>query len=96
MSPAPITIRRSTPEDTAAIARIAALDSRRTPRSDALLAFSDSELRAVLPLDGSGAIADPFEHTAAIVDLLEIRAAHITGAPATRRPRLRALRLRAA
>jgi hypothetical protein len=66
----PITIRRSTTGDAAAVARIAALDSGRAPEGDALLAFEGGELRAVLPLDGGRALADPFHRTAALVELL--------------------------
>ena len=95
MQPA-ITIRRSTPQDTTTIERLAALVSRRAPSGDALLAFSGDELRAAMPIDDPGdPIADPFEHTAAIIDLLKIRAAHLQGQSAPRR-RLNAFRLRAA
>ena len=66
----PITIRRSTTGDAAAVARIAALDSGRAPEGDALLAFVGGELRAVLPLDGGRALADPFHRTAELVELL--------------------------
>jgi hypothetical protein len=70
----PIIIRRSTDEDRQAIAELAALDSRRAPQGEALLAFIGTELRAALPLDGGEAIADPFQHTAELVDLLRVRA----------------------
>lgn len=66
----PITIRRSTTGDAAAVARIAALDSGRAPEGDVLLAFVGGELRAVLPLDGGRALADPFHRTAELVELL--------------------------
>jgi hypothetical protein len=66
----PITIRRSTAGDAAAVARIAALDSARAPEGDALLAFVGGELRAVLPLDDGRALADPFHRTAELVELL--------------------------
>jgi hypothetical protein len=69
-----ITIRRATPADADAIRRIAALDSGRAPEGDALLAESAGELRAVLPLAGGRALADPFEPTAEIVELLRIAA----------------------
>jgi hypothetical protein len=65
-----ITIRRSTTSDAAAVARIAALDSGRAPEGDAMLAFVGGELRAVLPLDGGRALADPFHRTAELVELL--------------------------
>jgi hypothetical protein len=66
----PITIRRSTTADAAAVARIAALDSGHVPEGDALLAFVGGELRAVLPLDGGRPLADPFHRTAELVELL--------------------------
>ena len=66
----PITIRRSTTGDAAAVARIAGLDSGRAPEGDALLAFVGGELRAVLPLDGGRPLADPFHRTAELVQLL--------------------------
>jgi hypothetical protein len=65
-----ITIRRSTTGDAAAVARIAALDSGHAPEGDAMLAFVGGELRAVLPLDGGRALADPFHRTAELVELL--------------------------
>jgi hypothetical protein len=65
-----ITIRRSTTGDASAVARIAALDSRRAPEGDAMLAFVGGELRAVLPLDGGRPLADPFHRTAELVELL--------------------------
>ena len=89
-----ITIRRSTPQDFPAIERLAGLDSRRTPRGDAILAYAGTELRAALPIDDPGApIADPFHPTAEIVDLLQIRAKH---SERTAPRRLMSLRLRAA
>jgi hypothetical protein len=66
----PITIRRSTTGDAPAVARIAALDSGHAPEGDAMLAFVGGELRAVLPLDGGRALADPFHRTAELVELL--------------------------
>jgi hypothetical protein len=66
----PITIRRSTTGDRAAVARVAALDSGRAPEGDAMLAFVGGELRAVLPLDGGRPLADPFHRTAELVELL--------------------------
>jgi hypothetical protein len=66
----PITIRRSTTGDAAAVAWIAALDSGHAPEGDAMLAFVGGELRAVLPLEGGRALADPFHRTAELVELL--------------------------
>jgi hypothetical protein len=70
-----ITIRRSRQEDGSALLRLAALDDRPFLRSDALLAFVDGELKAAVELPGGEAIADPFERTAELVELLRLRAA---------------------
>jgi hypothetical protein len=74
MNTATITIRKSTSGDTEAIERVAALDSGRAPRGGALVAVVEGELRAVLPLDGSRPLADPFHRTAELVDLLRVAA----------------------
>jgi hypothetical protein len=92
----PIIIRRSTDQDRLAIVELAALDSRRAPQGEALLAFIGTELRAALPLDGGEAIADPFHHTAELVDLLRVRATQALQRRDRRGGRLAALRLRAA
>jgi hypothetical protein len=70
-----ITIRRSNGQDQEAIDRLAGLDSKRAPEGRALLAFESGELVAAMPLDGGSPIADPFQRTAEIVDLLMLRAA---------------------
>jgi hypothetical protein len=92
----PIIIRRSTDEDRLAIVELAALDSRRAPQGEALLAFIGTELRAALPLDGEEAIADPFHHTAELVDLLRVRAPQPLQRRARRARRLAGLRPRTA
>jgi hypothetical protein len=93
----PITIRASSDDDRAAILTLAALDSRAAPVGKSLLAFAGTELRAALPLNGGAPLADPFHPTAAIIDLLRVRAKQMKPA---RRDRLtlgrRALRLLAA
>ena len=80
----PITIRRSTTGDEAAVARIAALDSGSAPEGDAMLAFVGGELRAVMPLDGGRPLADPFHSTAELVELLRYSVERDRG-PRTRR-----------
>ena len=69
-----ITIRRRTDADTQAIERVAALDSGRAPEGDALVALVGDEVRAVLPLNGGRPLADPFERTAELVELLQVSA----------------------
>jgi hypothetical protein len=69
-----ITIRQATEEDRPAVWRLAALDDRRAPRGEALLAFVDGELRAAVGLDGRRAVADPFHRTDRLVRLLHVAA----------------------
>jgi hypothetical protein len=68
-----VTVRRARPADESGLARLAALDSAKPPRGPALVAEADSRLLAALPLGAGRAIADPFEPTAEIVALLELR-----------------------
>ena len=74
-----ITIRMSEASDRAALGRLAALDSRDKLRGEALLGFERGALVAALPLDGGEPIADPFEFTAGVVDLLKLRAYQAQG-----------------
>jgi hypothetical protein len=69
-----ITIRRSTELDRAELNRLAALDDQQPPAGDALLAYVGGELRAAVPLEGRGALADPFHLTNDVVELLHLRA----------------------
>jgi hypothetical protein len=71
----PLTIRRAGRGDRAAVARLAALDSARVPSGPLLLAEVNGELRAALSLSDRQAVADPFQPTAAILDLLTAVAA---------------------
>jgi hypothetical protein len=68
-----ITVRRSTSGDEGALARLAALDSASPPRGPALIAEADTRILAALPLGSGRPIADPFEPTAALLQLLELR-----------------------
>jgi hypothetical protein len=78
-------IRRSTPEDAAALARLAALDSQRPIEGDALVAEVHGVLWAAVSLNGNEAVADPFRHTADLVAMLEMRATQLTMPDAPRR-----------
>jgi hypothetical protein len=69
-STASLTLRHATSADEAALGRLAALDSSRVPSGELLVAELDGELVAALSVDTGAAIADPFRHTAAIVDSL--------------------------
>jgi hypothetical protein len=67
-STASLTIRHAIAADEAALTRLAALDSSRVPNGELLVAELDGSLVAALSVDTGAAIADPFEHTAAIVN----------------------------
>ena len=67
-STASLTIRNATATDEADLIRLAALDSSRVPSGELLVAQVDDALVAALSVDTGAVIADPFEHTAAIVD----------------------------
>jgi len=69
-----VVIRRAFPEDAPALARLAALDSRRPLTGDILLAERDGAILAALSLDDGRVAADPFEPTADLVALLRVRA----------------------
>ena len=66
-STASLTIRHATAADEADITRLAILDSSRVPSGELLVAELDGSLVAALSVDTDAAIADPFEHTAAIL-----------------------------
>jgi hypothetical protein len=73
-SSAHLTIRHATIGDTADLARLAALDSSRIPSGELLVAELDGALVAAVSIDTGAVIADPFEHTAAIVESLRAQA----------------------
>ena len=73
-STASLTIRHANSADEAALRRLAALDSSRVPSGELLVGELDGALVAALSVDTGAAIADPFEHTAAILESLRVRA----------------------
>jgi hypothetical protein len=75
-----VTVRRSHAGDESALARLAVLDSASPPRGPALIAEADSRMLAALPVGSGRAIADPFEPTAELVALLELRRRQIEAA----------------
>lgn len=80
-----IIIRASNEHDAPAIARLAGLDSAPMPAGRSLVAEVDGAMRAILPLDGSRAVADPFAPTAHLLELLRAHAAALDAArPAAR------------
>jgi hypothetical protein len=74
------TVRRSHAGDQVELERLAILDSARAPRGPALIAEVDSRIFAALPLGSGRPIADPFEPTAELIALLELRRAQIDSA----------------
>jgi hypothetical protein len=69
-----ITVRRAVAGDRGELERLAVLDSGSPPRGPALVAEADSRMLAALPLGSGRPIADPFEPTASVVALLQLRA----------------------
>jgi hypothetical protein len=65
-----VTLRPCRPEDRAPLARLAALDSGRTLAGPVLLAEVGGEVRAALSLKDGVVLADPFQSTAALGELL--------------------------
>jgi hypothetical protein len=78
-----IALRMATPDDALSLQRLAWLDSTSMPDGAVLLAEVDGELVAALTLPGRVRIGDPFRHTRAILDLLELRADQLEPARGT-------------
>ena len=84
-----VTVRRARPGDGEALERLGELDGRRLPAGPALLAEVRGRLLAARSIESGRSIADPFNPTAHLVELLELRSAHLRGAdqPSPRRGR---------
>ena len=80
-----VTVRLAQPADESGLARLSALDSAKPLTGPALVAEADSRLLAALPLGSGRPIADPFEPTAEVVALLELRKQQLADAKAVRR-----------
>ena len=72
-----ITIRLARADDAPALAELAALDGKPVPAGTVLLAEDRGSARAALALADGTAVADPFQPTADLVSLLELRAAQM-------------------
>jgi hypothetical protein len=72
-----VTIRYAFPDDTPAIAALAAVDSQAVPEGVLLVAEVGGELWAAISLSAKASIADPFRPTADVCALLEARAAQL-------------------
>jgi hypothetical protein len=76
----PVTLRFGFPDDSRAIARLAALDSASPPAQPVLLAEVSGELRAALSMADGAVVSDPFYPRAEVVELLRARAAQLSSA----------------
>jgi len=74
-SPSPVVIRAALGSDVPALRRLAALDSARVPAGDMLVAETAGEMVAAHSPATGATIADPFRHTAEVVELLQLRGA---------------------
>ena len=70
-------LRAARPNDESDLRRLAALDSARPLRGTALVAEVDGRPVAALDLNDGRVVADPFERTADVVELLRVRAARL-------------------
>ena len=89
-----ITVRYAVAADLGQLNRSGSVDSATPPRGPALVAEADSRMLAALPIGSGRPIADPFEPTAEIVALLELRAEQLNDGARERRglgERLRSL-----
>jgi hypothetical protein len=77
MQPAPLTLRLATPDDRAALVRVAQLDSRRLPPGPHLVAEREGRIDAALSLRSRELVSDPFRPTAELGELLQIHADRI-------------------
>ena len=69
-----VIIRAARGSDGPALRRLAELDSRPVPAGELLVAETGDEMVAALSLETGAGVADPFRHTADVVDLLAYRA----------------------
>ena len=69
----PVLIRTASERDAQRLHRLAVLDSAADLHGPAIIAEREGRLIAAMPLDGGRAIADPFEPSADVVRLLELR-----------------------
>jgi hypothetical protein len=71
----PLTIRFARPDDGAALGVLAQLDSASVPAGPVLLAETGGRVLAALSLSDGASVADPFEPTAQVLELLRFRIA---------------------
>ena len=69
-----LVLRADRPHDEQALRQLALLDSVRPIKGRALLAEVDGRAVAAIGIDDGKVVADPFEHTAEVVEILKVRA----------------------
>ena len=67
-----VTVRPYLPDDRRSLWRLAALDDRRVPAEPVLVAEADGRLVAAVSKLTGEAVADPFEPTAHLVEILRV------------------------
>ena len=82
----PLVLRSATSHDSAALRRLAALDSARPLTGEVMLAYAGGDVRAALSLETGRTVSDPFYPSAELVELL--RAAAGTRRSRRSRPRV--------
>ncbi len=78
------TVRFAETDDDASLRRLAGLDCQRPLVGQTLVAEVDGELWAAVSIEDRRAVADPFRHTAALVAVLQQRAASLAARAETR------------
>jgi len=71
---AAVVLRQARPEDGDALRRLALLDDSAPLAGEVIVAEQHGALRAALSIHSDRAIADPFQHTGDLVELLRRRA----------------------
>ena len=74
LTPSSVVMRAARGSDGDALARLAALDSKRAPRGEVLVAEVDGASHAAIGVDDGVVYANPFAPTAGLIALLELRA----------------------
>jgi hypothetical protein len=85
-----VTVRFAGENDAEALRRLAERDGGSDPRPPLLVAEVDGALLAARSLANGDSVADPFVHSAHLVELLELRSVHLR-AHGDRQPRARRL-----
>jgi hypothetical protein len=91
---ATVVLRPAGPADAGAVRRLAALDSSVAPRGEVVLGLRGEQPVAAMSLTDGHLVADPFERTAEVAELLREHAAGTRDGRGRRAELLRRLRVR--